>query len=455
MIRFDLATAARITGGRAVGEAATFEGVAIDSRTVRPGQLFCALPGEQVDGHAFVSAAARSGAAAALVAREVEAALPQLVVDDVAGALGRLAAAWRESLDVTVVGITGSNGKTTVKNLVAGVLGRVGPTLATEGNLNNELGVPLTLARLDDAHRFAVIEMGCGQPGDIEYLARLARPTVGIVTNAGPAHLERLGSVEGVARCKGELFETVGELRGAAGHVIVNRDDPFCAAWIERAGNARVLSFGRDASADIQLIEGDGAPRLETPAGTIELHLALPGAHNRANAAAAAAAALALDVPTATVEAGLAAVHGVPGRLDVRHMTGGWTLIDDTYNANPASLYAALAVLAEQPGERWLVLGDMAELGEDSEKLHAEVGSAAAEFGVTRLYATGPNATRAAVAFGAGGAAFDSTGTLAAALSEAVHDGVVCLVKGSRSAHMEDVIARLIDRQATGEGEAC
>ena len=455
MMRFDLATAARITGGRIIGPDATFEGAAIDSRRVRPGQLFCALPGDRVDGHAFVAAAAAAGASAALVAREVDAPIARLVVDDVTEALGRLAAAWRESLDVTVVGITGSNGKTTVKNLVAGVLGRVAPTLATEGNLNNELGVPLTLARLGAEHRFAVIEMGCGQPGDIEYLARLARPTVGIVTNAGPAHLERLGSVEGVARCKGELFETVGALRGAAGTVVINRDDPFCEAWIERAGQARILTFGRDAAADIQLIDDDGAPRLDTPQGIIELHLALPGAHNRANAAAAAAAALALDVPRERIEAGLASVHGVPGRLEVRHMKSGWTLIDDTYNANPASLYAAMAVLAEQPGERWLVLGDMAELGEDSDKLHAEVGSAAAEFGVSRLYATGLHANRAAVAFGTGGEAFASTEELAEALNDAVHEGVVCLVKGSRSAHMEDVIERLIDRRAAGEGETC
>jgi len=454
-MRFDLATAARITGGRVAGPGATFEGAVIDSRRVRAGQLFCALTGEHVDGHDFVASAAKAGAAAALVDREVAVDLPQLVVDNVARALGQLAAAWRESLDVAVVGITGSNGKTTVKNLVAGVLGRVGPTLATEGNLNNELGVPLTLARLGREHRFAVVEMGCGQPGDIDYLARLARPTVGIVTNAGPAHLERLGSVEGVARCKGELFETVGELRGNDGTVVINRDDPFCEAWIERAGNAGVLTFGRDASADIHLIDDDGAPRLDTPQGAIELHLALPGAHNRANAAAATAAALALGVPNEVIEAGLAAVHGVPGRLDVRHMDGGWTLIDDTYNANPASLYAAMAVLAEQPGERWLVLGDMAELGEDSDKLHAEVGSAAAGFGVTRLYATGLHATRAAVAFGRRGEAFDSTEGLAEALNDAVHQGVVCLVKGSRSAHMEDVIARLMHRQANGEGEAC
>jgi UDP-N-acetylmuramoyl-tripeptide--D-alanyl-D-alanine ligase len=455
MMHFELQEAGRITAGRVAGTNVGFTGVEIDSRRIRGGELFCALPGEQVDGHDFIDAAARAGAAAALVTHPVASSgsegLPQLIVDDVAVALGQLAAAWRDSLDVVVVGITGSNGKTTVKNLVAGVLGRVGNTLATEGNLNNELGVPLTLARLGSEHRYAVVEMGCGQPGDIDYLARLARPTIGIVTNAGPAHLERLGSVAGVAHCKGELFEVVGALRSSAGVAVINLDDAHAEQWAERAGAARVLRFGRAPTAEIRLIEGEGAPRLETPAGMIQLHLALPGAHNRANAAAAAAAALALDVPVTEIEAGLAAVHGVPGRLDVRHMNGGWTLIDDSYNANPASLYAALAVLAEQPGERWLVLGDMAELGHDSDKMHAEVGGAAAQFGVSRLYATGTHAVRAAEAFGRGGQAFDSTDTLAEALNDDVHDGVVCLVKGSRSAHMEDVIARLQD----GEAEAC
>ncbi len=452
MIRFTLKQAAECTGARVIGDGETaFEGVAIDSRRVRAGQLFCALPGARVDGHDFVDAAAESGAAAALVERPLESALPQLVVDDVERAFGQLAAAWRASLDVRVVGVTGSNGKTTVKNMLSGILRRLGPTLATEGNLNNELGVPLTLARLDPAQRYAVVEMGCGQPGDIAYLAGLARPEIGIVTNAGPAHLERLGSVEGVARCKGELFEAVGAAMGSAGTAIVNRDDRFCEEWIGRAGDARCISFGRHEAADVRLLDEQGAPRLQTPTGTIALNLALPGAHNRANAAAAAAAALALDVAQADIEAGLAAAHGVPGRLQVRAMAGDWTLIDDTYNANPASLYAALAVLAEQDGERWLVLGNMAELGEESAKLHREVGRAAAEFGVRRLYATGKDAAQAAEAFGREGRSFDSPIALAEALRADLHEGVACLVKGSRSAHMEAVIERL----GAGEADAC
>lgn len=448
MMRFDLQEAARITGGRVVGDAVEFTGVAIDSRRIRGGELFCALPGEQVDGHDFLAAAARAGAAAALVARPVEMSdgrpLPQLVVEDVAIALGQLAVAWRESLDVQVVGITGSNGKTTVKNLVAGVLGRIGPTLATEGNYNNELGVPLTLARLDAEHRFAVVEMGCGQPGDIDYLARLARPSIGIVTNAGPAHLERLGSVAGVARCKGELFEALGQLYGSTGVAVINRDDAHCDEWIERAGPAQVRTFGRDPASDTQLVEGDGAPRLETPAGTIALHLALPGAHNRANAAAAAAAALALGVSPTDIEAGLASVHGVPGRLDVRHMHGGWTLIDDSYNANPASLTAALKVLCERPGRRWLVLGDMAELGPYSLAMHREIGETARRLGVDRLFALGQGAAAAAAAFGEGGERYDSLAHLLEALRDGLEPGVSCLVKGSRSAGMDRVVDALM-----------
>lgn len=452
MIRFTLEQAAAIVDGRALGDAdVAFQGVAIDSRRVQEGQLFCALSGTRVDGHDFLEDAAEAGAAAALVAREVDCTLPQLVVDDVERAFGRLAAAWRRGLDCRLVGVTGSNGKTTVKNMLAGILRRLGQTLATEGNLNNELGVPLTLSTLEPSTRFAVVEMGCGQAGDIAYLAELARPEVGIVTNAGPAHLERLGSVEGVARCKGEMFESIAADRGERGTAIINADDRFCDDWNERADKARCITFGRNERADVRLIDENGTPRLETPVGTIELHLALPGAHNRANAAAAAAAAIALDVEAADIEAGLAAAHGVPGRLEVRAMPGGWTLIDDTYNANPASLYAAMAVLAEQPGERWLVLGRMAELGEESAKLHREVGLAAADFGVARLFATGADPALAAEAFGSDGHSFESPQALADALRNELHPGVVCLIKGSRSAHMESVIERL----SAGEAEGC
>lgn len=442
MIRLTLADAVKATEGTLhAGDryASEFTGMTHDTRRLRSGNLYCALPGERVDGHDFVGDAASAGAAAALVGRRVDAPLPQIEVDDVVRAMGRLAALWRRRLSPRVVAITGSNGKTTVKNMLATILERVGPTLATAGNYNNEIGVPLTLARLDETDRFAVVEMGCGQPGDIAYLADIAKPDVAIVTNAGPAHLERLGSVEGVARTKGELFERLDD----DGTAIINADDEYSGYWEGLCTSARRIRFGVSAQADVRLEESDGVETVDTPAGTFALDLRLPGAHNRMNALAAAGAALALDVDVETIAAGLAAVAATPGRLETVETGGGWQLIDDTYNANPASLYAALNVLHERPGPRWLVLGDMAELGTESDKLHREIGRAARDLGVQRLFAIGPHAGSVADAFGVGAETFDDMESLVQRLAETLAPGVTCLVKGSRSSRMETVIERL------------
>ena len=393
------------------------------------------------DGHRFVADAAAAGAGAALVRTPVDAAIPQLVVDDVVCAMGGLARAWRARLPVQVVGITGSNGKTTVKTLLASILSRTAPTLATAGNYNNEIGVPLTLAMLSRRHRFAAIEMGCGQRGDIAYLADLAAPAVGVVTNAGPAHLERLGSVEGVARTKGELFSAI-EPDGVA---VINRDDDFYDYWCGLCPRARRITFGEHAEADVRLDVAGGTERVVTPAGAFDLELALPGAHNRMNALAAAAAAYALDVSLDAVAAGLVDVAALPGRLAEREMPGGWRLIDDSYNANPASLYAGLQVLAARPGRRWLVLGDMAELGLESDKLHREIGQACADLGVERVFAIGSHAETVVHAFGAGGEAHQRVDALVERLAALLAPDVTCLVKGSRSSHMERVIRRLED----------
>ena len=282
MIRFELERAAGIVDGElhlpsACRETGPFVGMTQDSRTLKPGNLYCALLGERVDGHRFVLDAAGAKAAAALVSRTVDAPVAQIVVDDVVKAMGRLAGAWRESMNVRVVAITGSNGKTTVKTMLASIMRRCAPTLATRGNYNNEIGVPLTLAALGEHHRFAVVEMGCGKPGDIEYLAAMARPDVGVVTNAGPAHLERLGSIDGVARTKGELFAAL----GADDVAVISRDDDYFEYWRGLCTESRQLAFGRSARADIRL-EGDD--RVVTPAGAFTLELALPGEHNRLNA---------------------------------------------------------------------------------------------------------------------------------------------------------------------------
>lgn len=452
MIRFTLEQATELVEGRlhlpAAGQVASgFCGMTQDTRKLRTGNLYAALVGERVDGHRFIHDAAGRGAHAALVSRPVEATLAQIEVDDVVVAMGRLARAWRARMPAQVVGITGSNGKTTVKTMLAGILRQVAPTLATRGNYNNEIGVPLTLAALDEKHRFAVIEMGCGQPGDIAWLASLVDPDIGLVTNAGPAHLERLGSIEGVARTKGELFADL----GAGDIAIINRDDGFYPLWAGLCPDARQISFGLSPSADVRLESREQGPRVITPYGNFDLQCPLAGQHNQFNALAATAAALALEVEPATIAAGLASVETIPGRLSSHAMPGGWNLIDDSYNANPASLYAGLQVLAEYPHPRWLVLGEMAELGDESTRLHREIGHTARDLGVDRLLVIGAHAGAVADAFGPGSEVFQRHEDMADALEQTLGEGVTVLVKGSRSAHME----RIVDRLRQLEGVAC
>ncbi|MCC5866361.1 MAG: UDP-N-acetylmuramoyl-tripeptide--D-alanyl-D-alanine ligase [Wenzhouxiangella sp.] len=428
--------------GELLGDAVSVRGMMHDSRRIEPGMLFVALAGERVDGHDFLDAALARGAVAALVTRRVAHRLPQVLVADAIAAMGLIASAWRQSLDLTLIGITGSNGKTTVKEMITAILSAQAPTLATIGNYNNEIGVPLTLARLGPEHRFAVIEMGAGKPGDIAYLAGLARPDVAVVTNAGPAHLERLGSIEGVARTKGALFEAL----APEGVAVINADDAYAGLWGEMAAHCRRLRFGLQGEADVRGQAINGSVRIQTPAGAFDTPLALPGRHNLANALAAAAVAHAVGLKPDEIARGLAAMKSLPGRLASHWHPGGWRVIDDTYNANPASLYAGLQVLIGMQGEPWLVLGDMAELGDDSVKLHAEMGRSAADLGVRRLFAVGPATESSVAAFGPGACHFDSHQALNEALARALVPGVNCLVKGSRSMAMEQVV-----RALTGE----
>jgi UDP-N-acetylmuramoyl-tripeptide--D-alanyl-D-alanine ligase len=432
------------THGRLLGGDTEITGVAIDTRKLRPGDLFVAIKGERVDGHDYLAEAAARGAVAALVTRKIDSALPQVLVDDTALALGDLASAVRAQRDVRVVGITGSNGKTTVKTLVASILSRHGRTHVSAGNYNNELGLPLSLLAMPRDTEYAVLEMGAGKPGDIGYLAAIARPDIGLVTLIAPAHLARMGSIEGVAETKGALYEAL----PADGIAIINADDGFARFFGGLAGARKVLRFGLEQPADVgadiveQRVDGSRFV-LSTPQGDAEVALPLPGRHNIANALAATAVALALQVPLDTIVAGLEQVPGVAGRLRRETMAGGWTLIDDSYNANPSSMAAAIDTLLLAGGERWLVLGDMAELGADARALHADIGARARERGVDRLFAVGPLGAATVEAFGAGGAHFDDKAALIAALKSRVHAGVTCLVKGSRSAGMEQVVAAL------------
>jgi UDP-N-acetylmuramoyl-tripeptide--D-alanyl-D-alanine ligase len=423
------------------------DSIVTDSRKVRYGSLFAALEGNRMDGHTFAGAAAATGAVALLVKHAADAAAPQLMVDDVLEALGRIAALVRTRADPVVVGITGSNGKTTVKEMVSSILRLQGPVLATEGNYNNELGLPLTLFRLEAEHRFAVLEMGASKAGDIAYLAGIARPDVALVTNIGPAHLEGFGSMEGVARAKGEIYSAL----PPDGCAIINADEPWGPAWREVITAQRILTFGTGNDSDVRAVPRGAATRFETPAGRFEVRLTLPGEHNRINAAAATAAALALQVPLDTIRSGLEAVKSVPGRLNLIHADAGWTVIDDTYNANPASLYSALQVLAGMQGKAWLVLGDMKELGEDSRKLHAEVGDAARALGVRRIFAVGEMSAYTVDAFGHGAMHFADRSALVKALRAELRPGVNCLVKGSRSMGMEKVVQAIASEAAMQE----
>ena len=443
MIRLGTREAADLLGGTLTGADVPFEGCGMDTRTLPAGALFVALPGTRVDGHDFVERARECGAAAALVSRPVATPLPVIRVVDTREALGRLAAHWRGRFRIPLVGVTGSTGKTTVKEMTAAVLRGVGPTLATEGNLNNDIGVPLTLARLGPEHRFAVVEMGANHPGEIAGLCAIARPRVGVVTHCAPAHLEGFGSVEGVARAKGELFAAL----PADGTAVVNADDAYAGLWIRTSAAGRRLTFGLEAVADVT---GRWEPRdtgsqvhLVTPAGEADLRLALPGRHNVMNALAAAAVALALDVPLDAVVRGLESVRPVRGRLQVREARG-LRVLDDTYNANPGSVAAALAVLATSPGRRWLVLGDMGELGAESAELHRRMGRLAREAGVDRLWTLGALAALAAESFGEGGRSFPSHAALAEALRTEAGPPATILVKGSRSMTMERVVEALV-----------
>ncbi|MEO7067795.1 MAG: UDP-N-acetylmuramoyl-tripeptide--D-alanyl-D-alanine ligase [Rhodanobacter sp.] len=444
-----LSAVAMWTGGQLYGADVEVTGVQLDTRQVHPGDLFVAIKGERVDGHDYLAAAAERGAVAALVTRKVEHDLPQVLVSDATFALGDLASAVRAQRNVRAVGITGSNGKTTVKTLLASILSLHGRTHVSAGNHNNELGLPLTVLAMPRDTEFAVFEMGAGKPGDIAYLAAIARPDVGVVTLIAPAHLERMGSVEGVAETKGAMYQAL----PTDGVAVINADDAFANFFTGLAGTRKVLRFGLQQPADVTAAAIEQRPDgsrfvLQTPVGHAEVALPLPGRHNIANALAAAAAALALDVPLATIVAGLEKAHGVTGRLQRQEMPAGWTLIDDSYNANPSSMAAAMDTLLLAAGERWLVLGDMAELGPNASALHTQVGQRARERGVERLFAIGELGHATVAAFGEGGEHFSDKADLIAALQKHLHSGVTCLVKGSRSAGMEQVVQALAQAAA-------
>ncbi|MCQ4346037.1 UDP-N-acetylmuramoyl-tripeptide--D-alanyl-D-alanine ligase [Pseudomonas stutzeri] len=439
--------------GRLAGADAFFDGVSIDSRSIEPGQLFVALSGARFDGHDYLEQAASKSAAAALVEHEVEEVeLPQLVVADTRKALGQLGALNRAAFRGRVAAVTGSSGKTTVKEMLASILradhgGDAEAVLATRGNLNNDLGAPLTLLELAPQHRSAVIELGANHVGEIAYTVALTRPQVAIITNAGSAHVGEFGGPEKIIEAKGEILEGL----DADGVAVLNRDDAAFAIWAKRAAGRRVLSFALRAAADFSArdltCDARGCPRfvLVGPAGEAPVQLSLLGEHNVANALAAAAAAHALGVGLEAIRAGLEALQPVKGRAVAQLAPSGMRVIDDSYNANPASIRAAIDILAGFSGRTVLVLGDMGELGAWAEAGHREVG-AYARGKVAALYATGPLMAHAVAAFGAGGRHFADQAELIAALAAEQSPETTLLIKGSRSAAMENVVAALCAR---------
>ncbi|MFZ5474302.1 MAG: UDP-N-acetylmuramoyl-tripeptide--D-alanyl-D-alanine ligase [Pseudomonadota bacterium] len=449
-----LTEVAQALSAEAVGEDVEFTTVSTDTRNLPKGALFIALRGERFDGHRFAAQALAAGAAAVMIDAAAQLSLaPAIVVPDTRLALGRLAAWHRSRQPAKVVAITGSNGKTTVKEMTAAILRAhavqtgtgAGAVLATEGNLNNDIGVPLMLLRLTPAHRYAVIEMGMNHPGELTYLSNLARPDAALVNNAQRAHLEGLQTVEAVARAKGEIFTGL----AADGIALINADDPHTALWRGMNAGRRIVSFGLAPQADVRVehrpLAYGAALTLHTPVGTVQCELHAPGLHNVRNAAAATAAALALGASLDAVAQGLNGYTGVKGRLQRKECLLGAHLIDDTYNANPDSVTAAIQVLASQPGKRILVLGDMGELGPGAAELHREIGAKARAAGIERLFCLGELSIHAVEGFGPASDGqramhFERIEELLAEVENALEPGATLLVKGSRFMQMERVV---------------
>lgn len=445
----DLETAARAINAVMDGPNVTFRRVTTDSRDVRPGDLFIGIRGERMDGQAFADQALQAGAVAVMVSDRNAVKTGRasvLVVPDTRIALGQLAAFWRSRFDIPLVAITGSNGKTTVKELLASILREQAGSeavLATAGNFNNDIGMPLTLLALDARHRYAVIEMGMNHLGEIAYLSRIARPAVALINNAGTAHIGELGSLEAIARAKGEIFEGL----DASGCAIINSDDAQADYWRGLVRGKRVIDFGLDrkaaVSARYELTDAGSLVTIQTPEGTLVATLTVPGLHNVRNALAAATAAYALGIPPQTIAAGLSAYQGVKGRLQIKKLASGAIVIDDTYNANPESMRAAVSVLAARRGRRLFVMGDMGELGEHAQEMHASIGEFARRAGIDELYALGEMSAIAARSFGEHGTHFDSVEALVAALAPGAGADATVLVKGSRFMRMERVVEAL------------
>ena len=428
------------------GSDVSINGLSTDTRSLQAGALFVALVGDSFDAHEIIEAGDANQAAAVLVQRKVNAAIPQVVVKDTYKALQQLAAAWRKRFSLPVIGVTGSNGKTSVKELIKQILSTQGDVLATVGNLNNHIGVPLTLSNLNEGHRFAVIEMGANHAGEIAELAKLAEPNIGVITNIGPAHLEGFGSIEGVAHAKAELYQNL----SANGVAVVNADEHYRKELEKEIGERMQISFGVEKPADVtgKKIASDQF-EIVTPMGEIRVKPQVLGMHALLNTLAAAAVGLALGLDLEDIKTGIEKTQAVPGRLVRVEGLAGSSVLDDSYNANPASLAAALDVQAQEPGEHWLVLGDMAELVDEGIYMHKKAAEIAKQFGVTRLFAYGELTKHCVKEFGSGAKHFSSHAKLVEVLQNELSSGICVLVKGSRAMRLEKIVAGIRTNKIT------
>lgn len=452
MIRVSLQTLADVLNAELIGTDTQIDSVTTDTRLVTQGALFIALKGEKFDAHDFAADAVKAGAGALLVSKHLPVEVPQLVVADTRIALGQLGGWVRQQVPARVVGLTGSSGKTSVKEMTAAILRECGNVLYTAGNFNNDIGVPLTLLRLTAEHDFAVIEMGANHLGEIAYTTALARPETALVNNLSAAHLEGFGSLAGVARAKGEIFDGLPE----DGIAVINADNNDWANWQHKLDSKTVWRFsptfgeGIDFSAtDVKISPLNTAFTLHSPQGSIDVSLPVPGRHNIANALAAAALAMSVGASTENVRAGLATLQSVKGRLFPIVLSEGKTLLDDSYNANVGSMTAAAQVLSEMPGYRVMAVGDMAELGAESESCHRQVGEAIRDAGIDKVFSIGHDSRIISDVSGCGEHLEDKaalTARLTSLLSE--HAVITVLIKGSRSAAMEQVV-RALQENAT------
>ena len=460
-----LSQAAVAYGGTLLFPDCQFSSVSTDSRTLSAGDLFVALRGESFDAHLFLKQAAIKAIGLVVQYPDKQIDIPQWVVPDTILALGQLAAMARQQFDGPLVALTGSSGKTTVKEMLASIFGCVAPVLATKGNLNNHIGVPQTLLALEAEHRFAVLELGASAPGEIAYLASLAKPTIAVVINVLPAHVEGFGSLAGVAAAKGEIYRSL----DASGTAVLNLDEPWSAQWQKTLPCLKTVTFSIDQSeadvyaSDIRLdVDGcaafnlhiDGDKSLAQIPSELPVQLHIPGRHNVSNALAAAACAMAAGIEITTITAGLESVSAVAGRMEYKPGIKQSRVIDDSYNANPGSVKAAIDVLAGLQGRRILVLGDMAELGAEADKLHRDVGKYACQKGVDVLMACGELCAYAVQGFGADGQHFDDKAALIESLIAELSIGVTVLIKGSRSAAMEEVVDQIVTVENVTAGES-